>query len=118
MANVADVSKAIAEKPKAMGIQELLKGSLKELGRALPAHMNPERLTRIALTCVRLNPRLAECTPESFMVSLFTAAQLGLEPVGGRAYLLPFKKNKKKPAGSCPPVFSGHLSFVSKALTN
>src|SRR3990167_4466601 len=117
MANVADVSKAIAEKPKAMGIQELLKGSLKELGRALPAHMNPERLTRIALTCVRLNPRLAECTPESFMGSLFTAAQLGLEPVGGRAYLLPFKKNKKKADGSWHSVYECQLVIGYKGLS-
>ena len=95
-----------------------MKKSAKELGRALPAHMNPERLTRIALTCVRLNPTLAQCTPESFMGSLFTAAQLGLEPVGGRAYLLPFKNNKKQADGSWKSVLECQLVIGYKGLAD
>jgi len=52
-------------------------------------------LSRIALTSVRMNPDLAQCTPESFMGALFTSAQLGVEPIAGRAYLLPFWNKKK-----------------------
>lgn len=76
-------------------LQILIEQSAKELGRALPEHMRPERLVRIALTCIRLNPDLAKCTPQSFLGALFTAAQLGLEPVAGRAYILPYNNKRK-----------------------
>lgn len=95
MATPASVTKNVTEQPKPKSLPDLIKESTKELARALPKHLTAERIARIALTCIRLTPKLTECTPESFMGSLFTAAQLGLEPVGGRAYLIPFKKSFK-----------------------
>jgi recombination protein RecT len=63
-----------------------------EIARALPRHLNPDRLCRIALTCFRQNPRLAECSPASVFGAVVLAAQLGLEPgVLGQAYLIPYK---------------------------
>ncbi|MBL9102137.1 MAG: recombinase RecT [Myxococcales bacterium] len=64
-----------------------------ELGRALPKHVNPERMARIVLTAIRMNPDLARCSQQSFLGSVLTAAQLGLEvntPLG-QAYLIPYK---------------------------
>ena len=84
-----------AKNTKTMSIPEMIEASAKELQKALPNSMSPERLSRIALTCVRTNPDLAQCTPESFMGALFTSAQLGVEPVAGRAYLLPFWNSRK-----------------------
>ena len=46
---------ALVKKQKAKTIPELIKLSLNELGKALPAHLNAERLGRIALTTMRLN---------------------------------------------------------------
>lgn len=67
-----------------------------EMAKALPRHLNPERLARIALTEVRRTPLLAECTTASLGGALMTCAQLGLEPgVGGEAYLLPFKNSRE-----------------------
>lgn len=87
-------NKALAtQKPKT--IQSMINASIKELGKALPSHMSGERIARIATTCIRLNPELAQCTPESFMGALFLAAQTGLEPVNGRSYLLPFNNSRK-----------------------
>ena len=94
MTAIDQLKKEIA-KPKVQPLQELIQQSVKELGRALPAHLSPDRLVRIALTNIRLNPALASCTPESFLGALFTLAQLGLEPIAGRAYLLPFKNKRK-----------------------
>ncbi|NKV63713.1 hypothetical protein GS924_06770 [Rhodococcus hoagii] len=51
-----------------------------ELQRALPKHMDPDRMARIALTVLRQTPKLNECKPESFLGALMTAAQVGLEP--------------------------------------
>lgn len=87
------LQKTAAAAPK--GIKELIEASAKELGKALPEHMRPERLVRIALTCIRLNPQLSLCTPESLLGALFTSAQLGLEPVAGLAHLVPFNNKRK-----------------------
>lgn len=94
MAKSEDIGKLVAT-TEVVSLQKLIESSAKELARALPDHMQPERLVRIALTCVRLNPDLAKTTKESFLGALFTAAQIGLEPVGGRAYLLPFNNSRK-----------------------
>jgi recombination protein RecT len=60
-----------------------------EIARALPRHLNPDRVARIAVTVMRRTPKLAECTPESFLGALMTCAQLGLEPGPlGHAYLV------------------------------
>lgn len=63
-----------------------------EIARALPKHLDADRIARLALTAVRKDRKLAECTPESFAGALLTAAALGLEPnVNGEAYLVPYK---------------------------
>ena len=63
-----------------------------EVAKALPKVMTPERFTRIALTAVTNTPKLAECSPTSFIGAMMNAAQLGLEPNTplGQAYLIPF----------------------------
>lgn len=64
-----------------------------EIARALPKHMDADRMARIALTAVRRDPALERCSPASFMGALLTAAQLGLEPgVSGEAYLVAYKQ--------------------------
>lgn len=95
MAKINEVKKALAKAPEQTGLIELVRRSTKELGKALPTHLSPERMVRIALTSIRLNPKLAACTPESFLGSLFVLAQVGLEPIAGRAYLIPFKNSRK-----------------------
>lgn len=95
MANQDQAGQALEQAKKPTTITEMIQTSAKELGKAMPAHMNPERMVRIALTAIRLNPKLTQCTPESFLGSLFVLAQIGLEPIAGQAYLLPFRNNRK-----------------------
>lgn len=97
MANIKDLkNQVVAQKSQTKSLQELINASINELGKALPSHLNAERLGRIALTTIRLNPKLTECTPESFLGALFQSAQLGLEPnIEGQAYILPFLNSKK-----------------------
>lgn len=73
-------------------IQGWIKKYEGEVAKALPSVMTPERFTRIALTAVTNTPKLAECTPQSFIGAMMNAAQLGLEPNTplGQAYLIPF----------------------------
>lgn len=64
-----------------------------ELARALPNTLKPERMVRLALTMLRKNSTLSECSPVSIMACVVECAQLGLEPEGvlGHAYLVPYK---------------------------
>jgi recombination protein RecT len=66
------------------------------VGGSTPAerHRRAERFARIALTAIRQNPKLAQCTQESFAASLMTCAQLDLEPNTPQqlAHLIPYGK--------------------------
>ena len=66
-----------------------------EIAKALPSVMTPERFTRIVLSTLSSNPKLAQCTPNSFLASMMTAAQLGVEPNTplGQAYLIPYRNH-------------------------
>lgn len=89
-------AQVVEQRQKSKPIMELIQKNLIELGKALPSHMNAERLGRIALTTVRKNPEIAECTSESFLGALFQCAQLGLEPdIDGQAYFLVFNNSRK-----------------------
>lgn len=64
-----------------------------EIAKALPRHLNPDRMARIALTAFRRTPKLGDCDPRSVFAAVIQAAQLGLEPdTLGRSYLIPYGK--------------------------
>ncbi|GHU67845.1 hypothetical protein FACS189447_10260 [Spirochaetia bacterium] len=68
----------------------------KEFERALPKEITVQRMMRIVMTAIRVNPRLAECTPDSFYGAMLTSLQLGLEvntPLE-HAFLIPRKNGK------------------------
>jgi|GEM_PF-5872198 len=65
-------------------------GFKKQIAAALPRHISVDSYWRICLTLVRINPQLADCTPESFMGAMLQSAQVGLRPgVQGEAHLIP-----------------------------
>lgn len=82
---------------KQNNIKSLLTGEQfkAEVARALPNHLPADRFIRIACTALTKTPRLMQCTQESFFNSLLTLSQLGIEPDGRRAHLIPYKNNKK-----------------------
>lgn len=67
------------------------------MASVLPKHVTPERMLKIALSAVRSNKMLLECTVESLMGATMQCAQLGLEPNTplGHAYLIPFRNKKR-----------------------
>jgi recombination protein RecT len=72
---------------------EYLQKSKSAMALALPKHLNPDRMCRLALTCFATNPALKECTAQSILGSIVVACQLGLEPgVRGQGYLIPYKR--------------------------
>jgi recombination protein RecT len=108
-------SNGVAKREQPQGLAAFIDGMKGEIARALPRHMNPERMARIALTCVRTTRNLDKCTTASFGGALMTCAQLGLEPgPTGEAYLLPFRntylsKQATKKAGHDVEVFEVQL---------
>lgn len=77
---------------EAKSFPALLEKYKSEIERALPRHINPDRMARIALTAFRMNPKLGDCDPRSVFAAIIQSSQLGLE-VGlmGEAHLVPFK---------------------------
>lgn len=68
-----------------------------QIAIALPKHLNADRMSRIALTAFRQNPKLAECTPVSVFASVIMASQLGLEiGINGQGYLVPYYDHRKQ----------------------
>lgn len=76
-------------------MQDYIKTMQGEIAKALPSVITPERFTRITLSALSANPRLAECTPKSFLGAMMQAAQLGIEPntMLGQAYLIPYRNH-------------------------
>ena len=79
----------VEKKPKT--IIDLVQSSKNQFANALPKHINTDRFVRIAITTIRLNPKLAQCSQESLLGALMVSAQLGLEPgTLGQCYLIPY----------------------------
>ena len=87
-------NKAVSTKKQPTTIKDYVESMQGEIARALPSVMTPERFTRITLSALSTNPKLAACDPKSFLGAMMTAAQLGVEPNTplGQAYLIPYGK--------------------------
>jgi recombination protein RecT len=70
-----------------------------EFAMALPRGYDADRMARMCLTVVQQNKDLLDCTRQSLLGAMMTAAQLGLYPdvsVLGHAYFLPFRVHGTK----------------------
>lgn len=86
-----------------------------EIKRALPRHLNPDRMARIVTTALRTVPQLADCSPASFLGCVIQCAQLGLEPCTplGHAYLIPLR-NRKQGTTDCTLIV-GYKGMIELA---
>lgn len=62
----------------------------REIAKALPDHITTDRFTRAVLTAINRTPKLAQCSQSSFLEAMMTCSQLGLEPNGYDAHLVPY----------------------------
>ena len=95
MANTIQNQVATTASTEKKSMQSYIKTMEGEIKKALPSVITPERFTRMVLSALSTNPKLAVCTPKSFLGAMMAAAQLGLEPNTplGQAYLIPFKNH-------------------------
>jgi recombination protein RecT len=61
-----------------------------QIAAALPRHMTADRMARVGLTALLRTPKLANCSPESFMKAMMDCSAMGIEPDGRRAHLIPY----------------------------
>jgi len=68
----------------------------KQIKKVLPLGISIETITRAAITSIKKDSKLAECTPESFCQSLANCAQVGMVPGGAFSLvnLIPFFNSK------------------------
>lgn len=99
-------------------VYHYLESQKSEISRALPSHLNPERMARIALTLFRTTPKLLDCTIESLMGAVMQAAQLGLEPgLIGHCYIIPYGREAQFQIGYKGMIDlarrSGHIQSIT-----
>lgn len=94
------MSTALAKPQPKNDIRALLQSDTvrEQIVLALPKHMSPDRMMRIALTAINKNPALLECTQQSILLALMQCSQYGVEPDGRNAHLIAY--NNKKPDGT------------------
>lgn len=65
-------------------------GVKQQIALVLPKHLTADRMARVAITAVMRTPKLQQCRPESLLQSLMLCSQVGLEPDGRNAHLIPY----------------------------
>jgi len=85
----------VGDKATLRGLMESMKDSLRDV---LPRHITPERVLKMALVAASRQPKLFECSRESFVKAVLQSAELGLDCSGnlGSAYLVPFFNKKTR----------------------
>lgn len=82
---------AVTQQKKPQTLQDYVQRMSGQIKMALPANLTPDRFQRIVLSAISSNTKLQECSPQSFLGAMMTAAQLGVEPNTplGQGYLIP-----------------------------
>jgi recombination protein RecT len=106
VATTAAPKQITPDQRKRLTLRALFDQQKTELMRVLPKGMDPERLFRIALTECLKNPRLLECSQESWALAIQTCGAQGLYPDSGLGYmyLIPRSNSKKNPDGTWSKV--------------
>ena len=67
MQALSTATQSSAPAQRSGGFPALLERYKGEIARALPRHLNPDQMLRIALTCFRMNPKLEQCDRDLFL---------------------------------------------------
>lgn len=72
-------------------VAQYFKGLESKIAEVLPKHVSAQTLTRIAITEIRTNPKLLDCSLVSLAGAVMKSAQLGLQlGLLGHCYLVPY----------------------------
>ena len=87
-----------------------------QIAKALPKHLTPDRFIRIAVTAMMRTPKLADCDQASLFNALLNLSQLGIEPDGRRAHLIPFT-NRRRNCVECQLIidYKGLVELIMRS---
>ena len=93
-------------------IQSFFEGrkAAQEMAKVLPKFITPERMLRVFWTATLRNPKLLDCSQESLWESMMTLSELGLEPDGRNAHLIPY-------GTKCTPLVD-YRGYIARAQAN
>lgn len=80
----------VTQQQKFNNLNGFLERMAPQLERQMSKHLTADRLIRLTLTASNKNSKLFDCTQQSIAMSLLTASQIGLEPNGRDAHLVPY----------------------------
>lgn len=88
----------------------------KAVAMVLPKHLTAERMVRVGVLALTRTPKLANCDRATFFNAMMTLSQLGLEPDGRRAHLIPYE-NRKRGATECQLIidYKGLVELVLRS---
>ena len=101
----------LKEQTKTFGdLLEKYKGTFADL---LPKNLSIDRMFRLGQLSMSRQPLLAQCSMASLLSSMMKSAEMGLEPDGTKAALVPFKNNKtQKMEATLIPMWQGLAELV------
>lgn len=113
MSVVAPLSRSAGPKEQLVAMLERNKS---QLAAALPKHVTPERMSRLALSVFSSSKQLQQCEVASIYGAVILASQLGLEiGVGGQAYIIPYKDRRNNVMkAQFVPGWQGIVDLVSR----
>ncbi len=103
---------------KAEQIKEALERMKPQLQAALVKKVSPEYVISTALTAIRQNPQLMECTTVSLIGAILQSTQLGLRLDGplGHAYMIPYRNSKKNVMeAQFMPGYRGYIDLARRS---
>jgi len=91
MTNQIEKVKNAVTKTKLMPLKDVVMNSMPKMLKVAPKHIDAVRFGSLCESLMKRNPDLMKCDPFTVMASFYTCLSLGLEPIDGQAYILPFK---------------------------
>ncbi len=105
---------ALSETDKFRRVLDQYKSSFAQV---LPAHLNADRMTRLAVSAFARSKSLQQADPRSLVSAIMTASTLGLEiDVLGQGYLVPYNdRRNNRVLAQFIPGWKGLVDLVSRA---
>ena len=99
------------QQQKALTIRDYLHEDyvVAQLQMALPKFLDPERFLRLFYTAILRNPKLLDCSKESMLSVLIESASLGLEPILGKAAIVPYNN-----VAQFQPMYRGLIDLARR----
>jgi recombination protein RecT len=106
----------VAAKGRQDQLRQLFEKAKPSIAAVIPRHLTADRILKITLAATSRTPALLECSPDSILLAVMQAAQLGLEPNTplGLSYLVPYenKRLRRKEAQFIP----GYRGLIRLAI--